>query len=188
MSIFYHSTTNTFHLTNGQISYLMKVLPNGALGQLYFGQAIRDRENFDHLLEMKHRPMSSCVYEGNKLFSMEHIKQEYPAYGSSDFRHPAVELLSPNGSRITDFVYDSHTVTKGKPQLQGLPATYCESDDEAETLTICLQDKILDVSLYLQYTLFAEYPVIARNARLENHGKQDLHVTTAMSQIGRAHV
>ncbi len=181
MGIFFHSATNTFHLTNGQISYLMKVLPNGALGQLYFGQAIRDRESFDHLLEMKRRPMSSCVFEGDSLFSLEHVKQEYPVYGSTDFRHPAVEILQPNGSRITDFVYESHTITKGKPRLQGLPATYCESDDEAETLTICLQDKILDVSLYLQYTLFAGYPVIARNARLENHGKQDLHLTTAMS-------
>ena len=68
MSITYHESTKTFHLTNGKISYLMKVLPNGALGQLYCGQAIRDRENFDHLLEMKHRPMSSWVFEGNKLF------------------------------------------------------------------------------------------------------------------------
>ena len=71
MSIYYHENTKTFHLTNGAVSYLMKVLPNGALGQLYFGQAIRDREDFDHLLEMKHRPMSSWVFEGNKLFSLE---------------------------------------------------------------------------------------------------------------------
>ena len=42
MSIYYHENTKTFHLTNGAVSYLMKVLPNGALGQLYFGQAIRD--------------------------------------------------------------------------------------------------------------------------------------------------
>ena len=41
MSIAYHESTKTFHLTNGQISYIMKVLPNGALGQLYFGKAIQ---------------------------------------------------------------------------------------------------------------------------------------------------
>ena len=57
MNIFYHENTKTFHLTNGQISYLMKVLPNGCLGQLYFGRALHDRENFDPLLETKHRPM-----------------------------------------------------------------------------------------------------------------------------------
>ena len=95
MSIFFHESTKTFHLSNGQISYVMKVLPNGALGQLYFGQALRDRESFDHLLEMCCRPMSACVFEGNGQFSLEHCRQEYPAYGSSDFRHPAVEIRQP---------------------------------------------------------------------------------------------
>ena len=114
MNIFYHENTNTFHLTNGQISYLMKVLPNGSLGQLYFGRALHDRETFDHLLEMKHRPMTSYVFEGNKLFSLEHCRQEYPVYGSTDFRHPAIQLLQPDGSRLSSFIYDSHTISPGK--------------------------------------------------------------------------
>ena len=181
MSIYYHENTKTFHLTNGAVSYLMKVLPNGALGQLYFGQAIRDRENFDYLLELRRRPMSSCVFEGDSAFSLEHCKQEYPVYGSSDVRRPAVELCQPNGSRITDFVYRSHTVTPGKPPLEGLPATYCEADDEAETLTIQLEDELLETSLFLSYTLFAGQPVLARSARLENHGSLTLHLTAAMS-------
>ena len=29
MSIIYHESTQTFHLTNGKISYLMKVFPDG---------------------------------------------------------------------------------------------------------------------------------------------------------------
>ncbi len=181
MNIFYHENTKTFHLTNGQISYLMKVLPNGCLGQLYFGRALHDRENFDHLLETKHRPMTSYVFEGNKLFSLEHCKQEYPVYGSTDFRHPAIELLQPNGSRLTDFTYDSHTISFGKPALKGLPAIYCESDEEAQTLTICLRDRLLEVCLYLHYTIFADYPALARSVYIENRGSQDLHLTTAMS-------
>ena len=47
--------TKTFHLTNNEISYLIKVLPNGTLGQLYFGPTIRHRQNFDYLLELKHK-------------------------------------------------------------------------------------------------------------------------------------
>ena len=181
MSIAYHESTKTFHLTNGQISYIMKVLPNGALGQLYFGKAIRDRESFDHLLEMKHRPMSSWVFEGNKLFSLEHTRQEDPSYGSTDYRHPAVQILQPDGSRITDFVVQSHSVTPGKPALEGLPATYCEAGSEAETLTVHLRDELLGVSLDLNYTLFADRPALARSARLVNEGGLDLHLTHAMS-------
>ncbi len=181
MSVFFHESTKTFHLTNGAISYLMKVLPNGALGQLYFGRAIRDREDFDHLLEMKNRPMTACVFEGDRLFSLEHCKQEYPAYGSTDYRHPAVQILQPNGSRVTDFVYLSHTVSPGKPPLEGLPTTYCEADDEAETLTIRLWDTLLQAAVDLRYTLFSQHPALARSARLVNQGDQSLHLTHAMS-------
>ena len=181
MSVFYHEKSQTFHLTNGRISYLMKVLPNGTLGQLYFGRAIRDRENFDHLLEFASRPMSSCVFEGNPYFSLEHCRQEYPSHGSTDFRRPAVELRQPNGSRITSFVYHSHTVAPGKPALEGLPATYCEQDSEAETLTIRLRDELLNVSVYLNYTLFSSHPALARSARIVNEGGLELHLTHAMS-------
>ena len=181
MSVFYHEKSQTFHLTNGRISYLMKVLPNGTLGQLYFGRAIRDREDFDHLLEFASRPMSSCVFEGNPCFSLEHCRQEYPSHGSTDFRRPAVELRQPNGSRITNFVYHSHTVAPGKPALKGLPATYCEQDSEAETLTIRLRDELLNVSVYLNYTLFASHPALARSARIVNEGGLELHLTHAMS-------
>ena len=181
MSVFYHEKSQTFHLTNGRISYLMKILPNGTLGQLYFGRAIRDRENFDHLLEFASRPMSSCVFEGNPCFSLEHCRQEYPSHGSTDFRRPAVELRQPNGSRITSFVYHSHTVAPGKPALKGLPATYCEQDSEAETLTIRLRDELLNVSVYLNYTLFASHPALARSARIVNEGGLELHLTHAMS-------
>ncbi len=181
MSVFYHEKSQTFHLTNGRISYLMRVLPNGTLGQLYFGRAIRDREDFDHLLEFASRPMSSCVFEGNPCFSLEHCRQEYPSHGSTDFRRPAVELRQPNGSRITSFVYHSHTVAPGKPALDGLPATYCEQDSEAETLTIRLRDELLNVSAYLNYTLFASHPALARSARIVNEGGLELHLTHAMS-------
>ncbi|MCI8808782.1 MAG: alpha-galactosidase [Oscillibacter sp.] len=181
MSIFYHENTKTFHLTNGLISYVMKVLPNGALGQLYFGQAVRDRESFDHLLESCSRSMATCTFEGDRCFSLEHCRQEYPVYGTGDYRHPAVELCQSNGSRITDFVYQSYTVMPGKPKLDGLPATYCEADSEAETLIVHLKDELLGVRLDLAYTLFAGRPVLTRSARLENHGRQPLHLTAAMS-------
>ena len=40
MGIFVHEKTGEFHLYNNEISYIMKVLRNGQLGQLYFGKRI----------------------------------------------------------------------------------------------------------------------------------------------------
>ena len=117
MSIIFHEGSKTFHLFNDEISYIMCVLPNGNMGNLYFGKRIHDREDFSYLLETKQRAMAACVYEGNRKFSLEHLKLEYPVYGSSDYRYPAVEILQENGSRISEFIYTGHSITAGKPKL-----------------------------------------------------------------------
>ena len=181
MSMVWREENRTFHLYNEEISYIMQVLPSGHLGQLYFGKRVHDREDFSYLLESLPRPMASCVFEGNKAFSLEHIKQEYPSYGTGDYRAPAVEVLQEDGSRISDFIYKEHRVRKGKPSLEGLPATYTEADDEAETLTVALEDGMTGLGLELSYTIFAKGGIIARSARFVNRGEKDLHLTTAMS-------
>ena len=181
MSIVFHEKNRTLHLFNDKISYIMAVLPNGQMGQLYFGKRIHQREDYSYLLEMMARPMGSYVFENDRTLSLEHVKQEYGVYGSTDYRCPAVEILQENGSRISDFCYKSHTVSGGKPKLKGLPATYTESDSEAETLTLVLEDKVTGIELELLYTLFAGSGIIARSARFLNCGKKPVHLLKAMS-------
>ena len=181
MSIVFHEKNRTFHLFNDKISYIMAVLPNGQMGQLYFGKRIHQREDYSYLLEMMARPMGSYVFENDRTLSLEHVKQEYGVYGSTDYRCPAVEILQENGSRISDFCYKSHTVSGGKPKLKGLPATYTESDSEAETLTLVLEDRVTGIELELLYTLFAGSGIIARSARFLNCGKKPVHLLKAMS-------
>ena len=161
MGIIFHEETMTFHLTNGEISYIMTVLPNGHLGNLYYGKAIRDREDFSHLLELVQRPMFQYIYDDDRLFSLESVKQELPVYGTTDYRTPMVEVLQSNGSRISDFVYVSHEVNAGKPKLEALPATYTEYDEEAETLIITLMDPLTDIKARMLYTIWRDRPVIA---------------------------
>lgn len=43
MPIKYHQTSQEFHLYNDHISYIIKLLRNGQLGQLYFGARVPDR-------------------------------------------------------------------------------------------------------------------------------------------------
>ena len=92
-----------------------------------------------------------------------------------------MEVLQNNGSRISDFKYQSFSIVPGKPKLSGLPATYTEDDGEAETLFITLKDSVTGLLLKLSYTIFAKGGVIARNAHLKNEGEESLHLTTAMS-------
>ncbi len=86
--IIFHKETKTFHLYNEKISYILCVLENGHLGQLYFGKRLHDKADFSYLVEKCGRPMTSYIYEWDRTFSLEHIRQEYPVYGTTDYRHP----------------------------------------------------------------------------------------------------
>lgn len=181
MGIVFNEKTGEFHLYNDRISYLMRILRNGQLGQLYFGRRIPQREDHGYLLENRYRPVSAYVFDDEYSFTLEHLKQEYPAYGTTDFRMPALEICQPDGSRITDFTYVSHKILKGKPALEGLPATYTESPEEAQTLEILLRDEHLGVELTLLYTIFRDVDGIARSARFEDKGQEAYQITRAMS-------
>ncbi|KAA8827085.1 alpha-galactosidase [Bifidobacterium myosotis] len=181
MPIVYHEHTKVFHIHNRYFSYIIDVLRNGQIGQLYFGAPLKDRENFTHMQVNERRDMDPCVYEGDQSFSLEDTKQEYPVTGNGDLRNMAATVVNPDGSRYADFKYVSHVVTPGKPKLEGLPATYVEDDAEAETLTITLVDEVTKAELELSYTLYADRPVLARNARFVNHGERELVLDAAMS-------
>ena len=131
MSVFFERGSKTFHLRNRWISYVMKILPNDQLGHLYFGKAVSRKGSYDYLIEPSCRPMSSYVFEGEYTFSLEHTRQEYPSYGTGDFRDPAIGIRLTNGSTVSDFHFERYEVKSGKPGLEGLPATYCEDEGSA---------------------------------------------------------
>ena len=180
MNIVFHGENQIFHLYNNKISYIMKVLRNGQLGHLYYGKAVRDRESFDHLLELRGCILAPGCFRGDLDFSMETIKQEYPAYGTGDYREPAYQLELEDGSRITDFVYHSHKIIKGKKFIKGLPHIH-GSEEDILTLEVCLKDEKLDADLILNYHIFKEEGAIVRSSCFKNNGENPFIITRAMS-------
>ncbi|MRX71551.1 alpha-galactosidase [Bacillus lacus] len=181
MAIYYNKLTREFHLQSKGVSYIFTIMKNEQLGHLYFGKEIRHRESFTHMFRTQQKAATSCVYEGDGEFSLDYLKQEYPSYGTTDYREPAFQISQENGSRITDFRYKSHSITSGKPRLKGLPATYTEGAEEAETLEIILYDSVIRAELILSYTVFRDHPAIARNARFTNCSSSSLKLTRALS-------
>ncbi|WMC91526.1 alpha-galactosidase [Kineothrix sp. MB12-C1] len=181
MAIIFSEQTREFHLFNHQISYIMKVLPNGQMGNLYYGKKIKHKNNYSYLLEGGHRSLAVYCEENEYFFSPQYTRMEYPCTGMGDFREPAFELLQENGSRITNFQYQSHIIYKGKNRLSGLPALYVEDEDEAETIEITLTDSLLKVDCILQYSIFRDYPVIARSVKFYNHGNEKVTLDRVLS-------
>jgi len=175
MPIYADSEKNQFHITNGQISYIFHVMKNGQLGHLYFGKALKHREDFSHLQRYDVPVAASChSYADDPAFSLETVRQEYPVYGNSDFREPAISLTKDQTSHVPDFQYESFRVLEGKPALMGLPATYTDDPDDAETLQVILKDEFMQAELTLNYTIFRDKPVLTRSACLKNDGSEKL--------------
>ena len=110
----YSEKSREFYLGNEHISYIIGILQNGHLGQYYFGKKVRYREDFSHLFEKIGGEPAITPSTDGKGFSLDMIKQEYPSYGTGDYREPAFAVLQENGSRIVDFKYKSHSIKNEK--------------------------------------------------------------------------
>lgn len=181
MSIKFDNDTKSFHLTAKNTSYILKIHDEGYLAHVYFGKKLRTF-NSDNLLAIRERcSFSPNPNPNNKLLTLDTLPQEYPSYGTSDFREPAYSMQLENGTTITDLRYESHKIINGKTKLEGLPTTYVESDDEAQTLEITLSDSLVGLKVILSYTAYENFDVITRNAKFLNCGTEDLKLQRALS-------
>lgn len=181
MLIFVDEEKKQFHLTNGKVSYLFYVMKNGHLGSLYFGKAIYSLSELSYVQEEFSPTTYTSHLFGDRAFSLETKRQEFPVYGTTDYREPALSIRQVNGSHISNFIYRDYFITKGKPVLHGLPATYTENEDDAETIQIVLEDSTLNAKLVLCYTIFKNLSVITRSAYLFNKGTNPIYLERFMS-------
>lgn len=181
MPIIFHKELKEFHLYNKEISYIIHILPNGHVGNLYFGKKIDPYKTYNHLFEGIYRPLAAYVYEGDNKFSLQNTRQEYPTFGLSDFRKGAFLIKQENGSEISDFKYESHKIIEGKLKLKGLPQTYVENKEDATTLEITLLDEVIKSKLKLYFTIFEDRAVITRSASFLNLSDKTINIEKAMS-------
>ncbi|WP_407271336.1 alpha-galactosidase [Radiobacillus sp. PE A8.2] len=181
MTILFNEQSKEFHLQGSNTSYIFKILENNHLGHIYYGKKLTHRDSFERMYHVRHQPNTNYEFEGDNKFSLDLIKQEYPAFGTTDFREPAYQLLQENGSTTTHFEYKEHTIYKGKKKLENLPATYVEAETEATTLEVSLYDRVIDAELLLTYTVFEKFDAITRSTKFVNHGNQNLNLFRVMS-------
>lgn len=158
----------------------------GAYGQLlhlYYGPRL-DGDMW-YLLTYYDRGFSGNPYEAecDKTYSMDALPQEYPCFGTGDFRSPAFVLKNADGSYCADLRFVSCEVCKGKYQIPGLPAVYDETGTESETLKVYLEDAVSGVQVTLLYGVFAELDIITRAVQITNHGDKTVHIEKSASAV-----
>jgi alpha-galactosidase len=161
------------HLRNERISYVLRVLDNGALGHLHFGPALAGGRSYAHL--------GPEAFDGFSNRLDEPVALEYPVAGIGDYRVPALVTENADGSTVLDLRYAGHRVVAGKPPVPGLPSTYVETESEADTVEIDLADAPTGLEVRLSYTVFRDLPVVARSSVIRNGGALPVRLTTAMS-------
>ncbi|KAA9005375.1 alpha-galactosidase [Paenibacillus spiritus] len=169
MSIYVREQEGLFHLQSEGMSYILQIR-DGLPVHLYWGGRLEERESLDGL--------SVKTPEGAGL---DRLPQEYPQYGSGDFRIPAYQAELTDGTRVTELRYQGYRILRGKPALAGLPAVYTEREEEADTLELDLADAYCGLRVTLVYTVFADRNAVVRSARLKNEGGADLRLLRALS-------
>lgn len=180
MAIIFNKKDNTFTLNTKNTTYQMKVDQYGVLLHLYYGA--KTKGNMEYLLTYTDRGFSGNLHDAghDRTYSLDVLPQEYPTFGTGDYRSPALIVKNNDGSFACDLRYFGHQITKGKYYLQGLPAVYAQ-EDEAQTLAIFLRDMVSGVQVRLMYSVLPQYDIITRSAIVKNKGDEPVLLEKVLS-------
>lgn len=182
MQILFDSSTKVFHLFNDKISYVIKLFHENYVGHLYFGKRLSSFNSDLAFMETEREGAPQPDgHENPRLFSLDTLPQEYGVYGSGDYRIPAVQVRLGNGTSVLDFRYVEHSIQNGKVELDNLPSSYVENENDAMTLCLTLREVAGDLELKLYYTIFKDLPIITRHSVLTNIGSTDIFVNKLAS-------
>ena len=167
-----------FKLDTRSTSYIFKIADCGKLESIHYGAYVR-KQSYDALaLKNTIQLGSSVEYDTSASYSLDNVLLEYSENGKGDFRHSPIELIMPDGTYVTDFIYHSHEISDKAYSSASLPTAY----GKAQTLTVTLADKkYVNLLLKLSYTVFEESDVIVRNAVIENNCSGSVTINKLMS-------
>ena len=171
-----------FALETKNTSYVFAVTESGHPEHLYYGgkiplESAADCEVFREKREFELG--NSIVYskEHPKVL-LEDMCLEMSSQGHGDVREPFLELVYPDGSRSSDFLYDSYKIDGEDLGFKTLPTAYYP-DGNGERLCVILRDRELTLELY--YRVFANCDVITRSAKLINGGDDSIELERLLS-------
>ncbi|SFB28292.1 alpha-galactosidase [Cohnella sp. OV330] len=181
MAISFDRERQTFHLQTPNTSYIITVVEGLYPAHVYWGPKLRNASWPGGLTLRERASFSPTPNPDKPSLSLDALLQEYPGYGSGDFRSPAYQFGLSDGTTVAELVYRDHRIFAGKPKLEGLPATYAESDEEAETLELTLHDSHSGLIAILSYTTFRDSDAIARSVRYVNESADSVRIRRALS-------
>ncbi|MBQ8576148.1 MAG: alpha-galactosidase [Clostridia bacterium] len=183
MPISFDKERRIFKIDSLNSTYAIGVFRGEFLVHLYYGKKIPDT----NLIHTAFRggfasisPLTASTADDG-YFSTDIQPMEYACNGSGDYRLAALSIKDSEGRSTTDIRYVDHKIYSGKPKLKDLPHTYCNSDDEADTLEIYAVDKFTGAKVTLCYTAFKNHSIITQSVKIENTGTEAFEIEKVAS-------
>ncbi len=167
-----------FKIDTPNSSYVMGIVGGEYLAHLYYGQRI-EVNDLGYLLDFPEEDLiNASVGNGERVSFMDRLPHEYPCHGTGDFRQSCLKVRGPQGNWGVDLRYAGYEIVSGKPELDGLPATF---GDDGETLAITLRDDCLGLKVKLLYSVFPGIDCVMRSVSVENQGADMLYLEKVLS-------
>lgn len=181
MSITFSKKTNTFHLTNKTISYVIGIAEERYLTHQYWGKKLKDVNAILNYPERDFSHFANPDHLTHRKFSLGTLLQEFPGADTGDHREYAYKYTDNEGYQANTLIYKGHNIYEGKKSLAGLPHTYLTSDSQAQSLDIFLEDSITGMEATLTYTVFEALDVVTRSVEFKNESSESVRLDRALS-------
>ncbi len=168
-----------FSLVTPHTSYIFREGECGIPEHLYYGRRMDD---FNADLLCSRQVVKICDATGydkdHRMLFLDNLMTEVSTEGRGDYRLPAVRVSYDNGHSVLDFVFDSYSIEKGIPSIEGLPTALGYG---YETLVVTLRERALPLTLKLFYSVSDESDVIVRSTSIHNAGQDDVYIEALAS-------
>ena len=180
MSIRYDDVNRVFELDTDNTSYRIGIADDeGFVGHIYYGRKIRSQQ-CGQFLRTWEGPFVPSTNNRERCSFLDTFPTEYSGNGIGDYRESCIAVKTITGSRTTDLMYESYDIIDGKPELEGLPASFA-GDEMVQTLILHMVDKGDGLEVDLLYSVFECEDVITRSVKVRNNGDKDIRLTKVYS-------
>ena len=172
--IIYNSDLRAFLLQGKDVSYAMYVGEAGFLQHLYFGKKL-SQADLQFLTAYHGNAVCAKTSDFNIDKAHEFAPTECGFYARGDYREPTIVVRRSDGAAMSRLRYVDFDLVDGAPLLEGLPC----ARSGGQTLTVTLADDFSAVRVKLNYTVWDDSNVIARNTEIVNGEAADVTIERA---------
>ena len=182
MEIEYLESEKLFRLASGDMEYVIGVVDGIYVGHVYYGKKMGDGR-CGYFLRTGEAPFVPSVNWREKCSFADAFPWEYSTWGMGDYRDSCLNVRDPEGFRGCELHYEGYRILEGKPEISGMPATFCRDGEGGGgmTLELTCRDKVLGLKAILRYSIFADSEAVMRSVELVNEGHGVLYLERALT-------